>query len=53
MRMTPTSSVSVTVARISVAASPSGATRPSSAAVKIAIVVVVLTLSGREVPSSA
>ena len=35
------------------AASPPGAARPSSAAARIAIVVVVLTLSGREVPSSA
>ena len=49
----PTSTESVAATPIRLAASPPGAARPSSAAVRMAMVVVVLTLSGREVPSSA
>ena len=43
----------VAVARKSSAAPPPGTTRASWAPVRMAIVDVVLTLSGREVPSSA
>ena len=51
--MPPTITLSVAVARIRVAGSPSGAISPSRAPVRMAIVVVVLTLSGRDVPSTA
>jgi hypothetical protein len=49
----PTSSVNVTAACRSAAGSPFGTTCASSVPVRIAIVVVVLTLSTREVPSTA
>ena len=52
-RMTAAARARAALAAISVAASPAGAALPSSAAVRMAIVVVVLTLNGREVPSSA
>ena len=51
--ITPTSSASVAVAVSSLAGSPSGTTRPSCVPARIASVVVELTLSTREVPSSA
>ena len=51
--MPPTRTLSVAVAPNRVAGSALGATAPSSAAVRMAIVVVVLTLRGRDVPSSA
>jgi hypothetical protein len=53
MRKTPTRSVSVAEAPINDAESPSTAIWPSWAAVNMASVVVVLTLRGREVPSTA
>ena len=43
----------VAEARSSMAGSPSGTTKARSAPVRIAIVVVVLTLSTRELPSTA
>ena len=49
----PTSSVSVAEAVSRAAGLPSGTTCPNWAAVRIAKVVVVLTLSTREVPSTA
>ncbi len=49
----PTSSVSVAVAVMSFAGSPSGTTRPSCVPARIASVVVELTLSTREEPASA
>ena len=49
----PTSAVSVAVAVISRAGSPSGTVSPSCVPARIASVVVELTLSTREVPSSA
>ena len=49
----PTSNVSVAVAITSRAGSPSGTASPSSVATRMAMVVVELTLSTREVPSSA
>ncbi len=51
--MMPTISASVAAAVNSMAGSPFGTTTASSAPVKIAIVVVVVTLSTREVPSTA
>ena len=51
--MAPMSTASVAPAAIRAPGSPPGTARPSSAAARIAIVVVVLTLSGRDVPSSA
>ena len=51
--MTPTIRVRSAVASSTAAARPPGTTSPSSAPVRIASVVVVLTLSGREVPSTA
>jgi hypothetical protein len=51
--MAPTISVRSAVAWISVDVSPLGATRPSSAAVRIASVAEVVTLRGRDVPSTA
>ena len=50
---TPTSTDSVAAATIRAAGSPPGAERASCEAVRMAMVVVVLTLSGRDVPSSA
>ena len=50
---TPTSSASVAVAVSSLAGSPSGTTSPSCVPARIARVVVELTLSTRELPSSA
>ena len=52
-RMAPTRKVSVAEALIKDAGSPSGATWPSWAAARMASVVVVLTLSGRDVPTTA
>ena len=49
----PTSAVSVAVAVTSLAGSPSGTTSASSVPARIASVVVELTLSTRDVPSSA
>ena len=51
--MTPTSAVSVAVAVMSWPGSPSGTESPSCVPARIASVVVELTLSTREVPSSA
>ena len=51
--MAPTISVRSAVACISADVSPSGATWPSSAAVRIASVAEVVTLRGRDVPSTA
>jgi len=51
--MAPTSAASVAVAVTSFAASPSGTTSASCAAVRIASVAVELTLSTRDDPSSA
>jgi hypothetical protein len=53
IRNTPTIAVNVAVAVISLAGSPSGTTRPSCVPARMASVVVELTLSTREVPSSA
>ena len=50
---TPTINASVAEARRSIAGSPSGTTNARLAPVRIAIVVVVLTLSTRELPSTA
>lgn len=52
-RMPPTRTLSVAVAPDRVAGSALGASSPSLAAVRMAIVVVVLTLRGRDVPSTA
>ncbi|MNC49296.1 hypothetical protein D3C75_984660 [compost metagenome] len=52
-RKTPTSTVRVAAAVASRAGSPAAPTSPSAVAVRMARVVVVLTLSGRELPSSA
>ena len=49
----PTSKVSVAVAVTRRAGSPSGTASPSCVPTRIAMVVVELTLSAREVPSSA
>ena len=51
--ISPTSTASVAAASASSPASPPGTARPSAEPVRMAIVVVVLTLSGRDVPSSA
>ena len=51
--ITPTSSESVAAAVTSFAGSPSGTTEPSCVPARIASVVVELTLSTRELPSSA
>jgi len=51
--MAPTITVSAAVAWSRAAGSPLGTTRPSWATVKIAMVVLVLTLSTRELPSTA
>jgi len=51
--ITPVRTASVALATIRAPESPPGTARPSSAATRIASVVVVLTLSGRDVPSSA
>ena len=52
-RNAPQTIASVALAAISAPASAPGAARPNSATVRIASVVVVLTLSARDVPSSA
>jgi hypothetical protein len=49
----PTSAVSVAVAVTSFTGSPSGTARPSCAPARIASVALELTLSTRDVPSSA
>ncbi len=49
----PTSNVNVAHAAVSDAVSPPGATSPRAAAARIDSVVVVVTLSGRDVPSTA
>ena len=53
IRNAPTREVRVAAAVMSFAGSPSGTTRPSCVPARIASVVVELTLSTREVPSSA
>ncbi|MNE69459.1 hypothetical protein D3C80_1651850 [compost metagenome] len=53
IRIAPTISASVADAASNVAASPSGLIWPSAEPARMANVVVVLTLSGRELPSSA
>jgi hypothetical protein len=49
----PTSIARVAPAASNAAVPPSGTASPNAAAASMAMVVVVLTLSGREVPSSA
>src|SRR5262245_55190603 len=53
MSIPPTSNARVAAAGISSPGDPFGAASLNDAPVRIAIVVVVLTLSGREVPSTA